>query len=175
MAATIRNEAASASSAASIPAPATTTPAIAGPPAAPTVNATLSSALPSRSWPAGARVAAAAARVSARDAEASEPSIVARARTAIEHEVVDEQREDGEGDGLGGVQERQRDAHRQRLERAHQGRSEQRRREVHAAEQRRGRHRAAGLIEDEHREGDLAQPVAELVDEIGEAEVCEAR
>ena len=58
-------------------------PAIAGPPAAPTVNATLSSALPSRSCPAGARIAVAAVLVSARAAEAIEPSNVASARTAM--------------------------------------------------------------------------------------------
>ena len=38
-----------------------------------------------------------------------------------------------------------------------------------------GRHRASGLLEDEQREGDDPQPVAELVDRVGEDQAPEGR
>lgn len=41
-------------------------------------------------------------------------------------------------------------------------------------EQRRGQG-AAGLLEDEHREGDDSEPVAHLVDRIGERQTTECR
>ena len=92
-----------------------------------------------------------------------------------ERERVDGQREQGEDRGLGGVEAGQHDPDRQRLDPRDERRGEQRRGEVHAAEQGRGRHRAAGLVVDQDRERDLAEPVAELVDEVGEAEVRESR
>ena len=129
----------------------------------------LSSALPSRSWPAGASAAAAAARVSARAAEASEPSSVARASTATSTKSSTSSARTANATRLGGVEQRQGDANGQRLDASDERGAEQGGGEVHAAEQRRGRHRAAGLVEDEDRERDLPEPVAELVDQVGEA------
>ena len=77
-----------------------------------------------------------------------------------EREVLGDQREDRERDRLGRVQAREAEAHGGRFEPRDQRRPEHGGGEVHAAKQRRGRHRAPGLVEDQDRERDLAEPVA---------------
>ena len=100
---------------------------------------------------------------------------VASASTATSTKSSTSSARTANADRLGRVEQRQRDSHGQRLQQRDERRAEQGGGEVHPAEQRRGRHRAAGLVEDEHRERDLAEPVAELVDEVGEAQVGKAR
>ena len=92
-----------------------------------------------------------------------------------ERERVDGQRQQDEHARLRRVETGKREANGQPLDPGDQRGRDQRRGEVHRAEQPRGRDRAAGLVVDEDRERDLAQPVAELVDEVGEPEVGEPR
>ena len=141
-----------------VPAPATTRPAIAGPAAEPTVNAMFSRAFPSRSWPAGAS-SGGGRGAGQRSRRRRERAVDGRQdQHRGEQEVVREQGEDPEASRLGGVESGSvaapgaPPATRPGVGRAARG-------EVHPEKQGGGRHRAVGLVEDEHRERDLAQPV----------------
>jgi hypothetical protein len=46
---------------------------------------------------------------------------------------------------------------------------------MHADEKRGGCERAAGLVVHQHREGDLADPIAELVDRVSARQLGESR
>ena len=61
------------------------------------------------------------------------------------------------------------------LEAGDERRGHQRGRELKCQEQGRGGHRASGLIEDEHRQRDLSQPITQLVDEAGQGQAAEGR
>ena len=85
-----------------------------------------------------------------------------------------DQREPAEHDRLGEMQRREDPRALEPLEPNGEDRCEQSRDEAGGQEQRRGSERAVRPIEHEHRERDLAQPVAELVDRVAGRHVAEA-
>src|SRR5207249_4460165 len=86
-----------------------------------------------------------------------------------------QRRQRAERQRLGGVQPGQAEPGSERFEPRDERRRVQPGHEARREEQRRGRERAAGLREHQHGERDLAEPVAELVEGVGEGEPAERR
>ena len=161
------NEAASRMRAAGTPASATTAPPISGPAASVSVNATPSSALPSRSRPSGRVTATTAVLTSARALTETTPSANASARISAHGHAPDggqgkrpEQR--GLGEVQGGKQARRGEA----LERGNRERREQSGDEAPEDPQRGNGQHAPRLVQDQQRQRDLADPVADVVDRV---------
>ena len=135
----------------------------------------LRTALPARSSPSGSSIAAVTARVSVFAVSARAPSIAAIGDDRGQREVIGEQGQDAERRRLGGVDRRQDEAGRRALEAGDEERRHQRRQEAGPDEEQRRRQGAVGELEDEHREGDDAEPVAHLVDRVGDRQAAECR
>ena len=102
----------------------------------------------------------------------------ARERRQRDHgqqgEVRGQQRQARERRRLHEAQGGQADTAVKRLQAGDQWRRRQRRRELKPQEQPRGRQRASRLVEDQHRQRDLSQPIAQFVDEADQGQPAES-